>query len=193
MSAQRFVAEYKNPKARSIGSKVGGMFPVSKNTFRENKDETDVSIMENSLLINGLYEKLGIEVPDLHDDAVQLVGLHREKKVVDKKVEVFETREARYQEGSILEKTRRLLAGAPVDPRGKEENQPVFNITLPKEILGAQPIQDSRIEELEQQFNAQKVQMDEVLTTFHDFAEIMKAQFDAKQVVVEEKKEEVNA
>jgi len=181
MSAQRFIEEYNNPRSRSIGSKLGGMLPVSGNKFLEHKNESDVSNMENALLINGLYEKLGLEVPDVHAKAVEMVGLHREKKVVDKQIDVFEKREAAYHDGSILEKARRMLGGAPVDPRKQEELQPVINIQLPKELLGGQEIEDERLNKLEQQFAQTQVQLQEQQASFSEIVKLLKSQQDAKQ------------
>ncbi len=181
MSAQRFIEEYNNPRSRSVGSKIGGMLPVSGNKFLEHKNESDVSNMENALLINGLYEKLGLEVPDVHDKAVEMVGLHREKKVVDKQIDVFEKREAAYHDGSILEKARRMLGGAPVDPRKQEELQPVINIQLPTELLGAQQPKDERIDKLEEQFRQTQVQLTEQSQTFSEIVLMLKNQFDGKQ------------
>lgn len=181
MSAQRFIEEYNNPRSRSVGSKIGGMLPVSGNKFLEHKNESDVSNMENALLINGLYEKLGLEVPDVHDKAVEMVGLHREKKVVDKQIDVFEKREAAYHDGSILEKARRMLGGAPVDPRKQEELQPVINIQLPKELLGGQEIEDERLNKLEQQFAQTQVQLQEQQASFSEIVKLLKSQQDAKQ------------
>lgn len=181
MSAQQFIREFHNPSVRSTASKFGDVLPVSGKRFNEHKNESDVSTMEAHLLINGLYEKLGLDVPDVHEKAIEMVGLHRDKKVVDKQVQVFEKRDEAYKNGSILEKARRALGGAPVDPRKQEELQPVFNIQFPEHLLGAQQPKDERIERLEEQFKQTQVKLDEQTKDFSEIVALLKGQFDGKQ------------
>ena len=168
-SANSFVKQFYGQEKPGIGERIAGSLPASKRELRKSVDELSVDTMENTLLIKGLYDQLGLEMPDLEHKAVELVGARKEKKILDKKVEEYEKREDAYLNGSILEKSRRFFGGTPQNPL-KEKDAPVINIQLPEGLLGhaqAQPqaqVEDPRIQKMELEIQGLTKSMEALVT-----------------------------
>lgn len=174
MSANAFVKQFYGQEQPSLGAKIAGALPASRKQVGKSIDELSVDGMENTLHIHALYQHLGIEMPDLEHQAVELVGARREKKVLDMKVEEYQKREDAYLQGSILEKSRRFFGGAPVNPL-KEEKQPVINIQLPEGLLGQAPVKD------DEKIQAMNVRMDEMQESLETLIQGLSAQFQQQQ------------
>lgn len=150
MSANAFIKQYYGQEKEGIGAKISGALPASKKHVNKAIDELAVDSMENTLHIHALYQHLGIEMPDLEYQAVEMVGARREKKVLDMKFEEYQKREDAYLQGSILEKSRRFFGGAPVNPL-KEDKAPVVNITLPEGLLAGAQGESPKLQAMEVQ------------------------------------------
>lgn len=182
MSANSFVKQFYGQEKEGIGAKIVGALPASRKQVKKDIDELSVDAMENTLHIHALYQHLGIEMPDLEHQAVELVGARREKKVLDMKVEEYQKREDAYLHGSILEKSRRFFGGAPVNPL-KEEKQPVINIQLPEGLLGQAPAVTEN-----KKIQAMEVQMNEMKESLETLIQGLSAQFQQQQPVEAEVK-----
>lgn len=171
-NTNQFVQDYyQNPHDKPLLKRVGGMLPVSKNVFNEEITDLKVDSVVNAIHLQKIASHLGIELEDVTNDAVHICGMKQEAKVFEKKVSEYEHREHQYANGSIMEKARRWVGSAPVDPR-KNNEQPVINITLPENLLGT-PV-NSQMESTNQRLDGLEERVGSLMS-------LLEKQFEVKQ------------